>query len=104
MDVRRLRQQLRSIELQSGGHRPSDDLLLGALLHPETLPEEGVLDAPYTASQPCSPPDVKHSPAPESTSTEVLWALWEASSLENLSPSRAAQAPTPTQPTETSTP
>ncbi len=49
MDVRRLRQQLRSIELQSGGHRPSDDLLLGALLHPETLPEEGVGRAVHRA-------------------------------------------------------
>ena len=81
MDVRRLRQQLRSIELQSGGHRPSDDLLLGALLHPETLPEEGVGRAVHRIAAVLSA-GRKALARPESTSTEVLWALWEASSLE----------------------
>ena len=81
MDVRRLRQQLRSIELQSGGHRPSDDLLLGALLHPETLPEEGVGRAMHRIAAVLSA-GRKALARPESTSTEVLWALWEASGLE----------------------
>lgn len=81
MDVRRLRQQLRSIELQSGGHRPSDDLLLGALLHPETLPEEGVGRAVHCIAAVLSA-GRKALARPESTSTEVLWALWEASGLE----------------------
>ena len=81
MDVRRLRQQLRSIELQSGGHRPSDDLLLGALLHPETLPEEGVGRAVHRIAAVLSA-GRKALARPESTSTEVLWALWEASGLE----------------------
>lgn len=81
MDVRRLRQQLRSIELQSGGHRPSDDLLLGALLHPETLPEEGVGRAVHRITAVLSA-GRKALARPESTSTEVLWALWEASGLE----------------------
>lgn len=81
MDVRRLRQQLRSIELQSGGHRPSDDLLLGALLHPETLPEEGVGRAVHRIAAVLSA-GRKALARPESTSTEVLWALWEASCLE----------------------
>lgn len=81
MDVRRLRQQLRSIELQSGGHRPSDDLLLGALLHPETLPEEGVGRAVHRIAAVLSA-GRKTLARPESTSTEVLWALWEASGLE----------------------
>ena len=81
MDVRRLRQQLRSIELQSGGHRPSDDLLLGALRHPETLPEEGVGRAVHRLAAVLSAG--RQAPArPASTSTEVLWALWEASGLE----------------------
>lgn len=83
MDVRRLRQQLRSIELQSGGHRPSDDLLLGALLHPETLPEEGVGRAVHRIAAVLSA-GRKALARPESTSTEVLWALWEASSLEKV--------------------
>ena len=81
MDVRRLRQRLRSIELQSGGHRPSDDLLLGALLHPETLPEEGVGRAVHRIAAVLSA-GRKALARPESTSTEVLWALWEASGLE----------------------
>ena len=81
MDVRRLRQQLRSIELQSGGHRPSEDLLLGALLHPETLPEEGVGRAVHRIAAVLSA-GRKALARPESTSTEVLWALWEASGLE----------------------
>ena len=81
MDVRRIRQQLRSIELQSGGHRPSDDLLLGALLHPETLPEEGVGRAVHRIAAVLSA-GRKALARPESTSTEVLWALWEASGLE----------------------
>lgn len=81
MDVRRLRQQLRSIELQSGGHRPSGDLLLGALLHPETLPEEGVGRAVHRIAAVLSA-GRKALARPESTSTEVLWALWEASGLE----------------------
>lgn len=81
MDVRRLRQQLRSIELQSGGHRPSDDLLLGALLHPETLPEEGVGRAVHRIAAVLSA-GRKALARPESTSTEVLWALWGASGLE----------------------
>ena len=77
MDVRRLRQQLRSIELQSGGHRPSDDLLLGALLHPETLPEEGVGRAVHRIAAVLSA-GRKALARPESTSTEVLWVpgLW----------------------------
>ena len=83
MDVRRLRQQLRSIELQSGGHRPSDDLLLGALLHPETLPEEGVGRAVHRIAAVLSA-GRKALARPESTSTEVLWALWEASGLEKI--------------------
>ena len=83
MDVRRLRQQLRSIELQSGGHRPSDDLLLGVLLHPETLPEEGVGRAVHRIAAVLSA-GRKALARPESTSTEVLWALWEASSLEKV--------------------
>lgn len=81
MDVRRLRQQLRSVELQTGGHRPSDDLLLGALLHPETLPEEGVGRAVHRIAAVLSA-GRKALARPESTSTEVLWALWEASGLE----------------------
>lgn len=83
MDVRRLRQQLRSIELQSGGHRPSDDLLLGALLHPETLPEEGAGRAVHRIAAVLSA-GRKALARPESTSTEVLWALWEASGLEKV--------------------
>lgn len=81
MDVRRLRQQLRSIELQTGGHRPSDDLLLGALLHPETLPAEGVGRAVHRIAAVLSA-GRKALARPDSTSTEVLWALWEASGLE----------------------
>lgn len=81
MDVRRLRQQLRSVELQSGGHRPSDDLLLGALLHPETLTEEGVGRAVHRIAAVLSA-GRKALARPDSTSTEVLWALWEASGLE----------------------
>lgn len=81
MDVRRLRQQLRSVELQTGGHRPSDDLLLGALLHPETLPDEGVGRAVHRIAAVLSA-GRKALARPESTSTEVLWALWEASGLE----------------------
>ena len=81
MDVRRLRQQLRSVELQTGGHRPSDDLLLGALLHPETLPEEGVGRAVHRIAVVLSA-GRKALARPDSTSTEVLWALWEASGLE----------------------
>lgn len=81
MDVRRLRQQLRSVELQTGGHRPSDDLLLGALLHPETLPAEGVGRAVHRIAAVLSA-GRKALAQPDSTSTEVLWALWEASGLE----------------------
>ena len=81
MDVRRLRQQLRSVELQTGGHRPSDDLLLGALLHPETLPEEGVGRAVHRIAAVLSA-GRKALARTDSTSTEVLWALWEASGLE----------------------
>ena len=81
MDVRRLRQQLRSVELQTGGHRPSDDLLLGALLHPETLPTEGVGRAVHRIAAVLSA-GRKALARPDSTSTEVLWALWEASGLE----------------------
>ncbi|MBS6434332.1 MAG: UvrD-helicase domain-containing protein, partial [Rothia mucilaginosa] len=81
MDVRRLRQQLRSVELQTGGHRPSDDLLLGALLHPETLPDEGVGRAVHRIAAVLSA-GRKALARPDSTSTEVLWALWEASGLE----------------------
>lgn len=81
MDVRRLRQQLRSVELQTGGHRPSDDLLLGALLHPETLPAEGVGRAVHRIATVLSA-GRKALARPDSTSTEVLWALWEASGLE----------------------
>lgn len=81
MDVRRLRQQLRSVELQTGGHRPSDDLLLGALLHPETLPAEGVGRAVHRIAAVLSA-GRKALARPNSTSTEVLWALWEASGLE----------------------
>ena len=81
MDVRRLRQQLRSVELQSGGHRPSDDLLLGALLHPEPLPAEGVGRAVHRIAAVLSA-GRKALARPDSTSTEVLWALWEASGLE----------------------
>lgn len=81
MDVRRLRQQLRSVELQTGGHRPSDDLLLGALLHPETLPEEGVGRAVHRIAAVLSA-GRKALARPDSTSTEVLWALWEANGLE----------------------
>ncbi|MDU6366974.1 MAG: PD-(D/E)XK nuclease family protein [Rothia mucilaginosa] len=81
MDVRRLRQQLRSVELQTGGHRPSDDLLLGALLHPETLPAEGVGRAVHRIAAVLSA-GRKALARSESTSTEVLWALWEASGLE----------------------
>lgn len=81
MDVRRLRQQLRSVELQTSGHRPSDDLLLGALLHPETLPAEGVGRAVHRIAAVLSA-GRKALARPDSTSTEVLWALWEASGLE----------------------
>ena len=81
MDVRRLRQQLRSVELQTGGHRPSDDLLLGALLHPETLPAEGVGRAVHRIAAVLSA-GRKALARPDSTGTEVLWALWEASGLE----------------------
>lgn len=81
MDVRRLRQQLRSVELQTGGHRPSDDLLLGALLHPETLPAEGMGRAVHRIAAVLSA-GRKALARPDSTSTEVLWALWEASGLE----------------------
>jgi len=42
MEVRRLRQQLRAAELRAGGHRCSDDLLLGALLNPQALPAQGI--------------------------------------------------------------
>ena len=83
MDVRRLRQQLRSLELQAGGNRPSDDLLLGVLLHPETLPAEGVGRAVHRIAAVLSAGRTALA-RPDSTSTEVLWALWEASGLEKI--------------------
>ena len=90
------------LNCKTGGHRPSDDLLLGALLHPETLPAEGVGRAVHRIAAVLS---AGRGPLarPDSTSTEVLWALWEASGLEKPgSPRRAARDPKPMPPTATS--
>ena len=81
MDVRRLRQQLRAAELRAGGRRSSDDLLLGALLNPEALPDYGVGTAIRRVSRVLAAGQQALN-APGANAETVLWALWQASGLE----------------------
>ncbi|MDO5751072.1 MAG: PD-(D/E)XK nuclease family protein [Rothia sp. (in: high G+C Gram-positive bacteria)] len=83
MEVRRLRQQLRAAELLAGGTRPSDELLLGALLDPEALPAEGIGVAARRVSAVLSA-GMRALNDPDADAQSVLWELWEASGLERI--------------------
>ncbi|OMH35287.1 hypothetical protein BGP79_02150 [Tersicoccus sp. Bi-70] len=82
LSLRRLRQQLRALELEAGGGRASDELLVEALETPGALTGltrdaqaarlvAGMLAAGTAAAE-----------EPGATPETVLWALWEASGAE----------------------
>ena len=81
LELRRLRQALRQLELSSGGGRSSDALLVEALEAP------GILDALGTEAQAArrvARMIVRGRAAaaePGATAETVLWALWEAAGL-----------------------
>ena len=84
-------------ELRAGGRRSSDDLLLGALLNPEALPDYGVGTAIRRVSRVLAAGQQALN-APGANAETVLWALWQASGLEktwvNSSATKQAR-PTP---------
>lgn len=90
MEVRRLRQQLRAAELRAGGHRCSDDLLLGALLNPQALPAQGIGVAVRRVARVLA---AGHKALTErgANAETVLWALWQASGLEKIWVTESAQ-------------
>lgn len=83
MDVRRLRQQLRAAELRAGGRRSSDDLLLGALLNPDALPQYGTGAAVNRVARVLTAGQ-RALNEPGGNAETVLWALWQASGLEKI--------------------
>ncbi|HET8599931.1 MAG TPA: ATP-dependent DNA helicase [Segeticoccus sp.] len=89
--VRRLRRSLRRRELEDGGGRTSDELLVEALLHPEELLRLGpeafparrvatVIRAGVEAAR-AEGDSGERRWAPGVTAESVLWAMWQASGL-----------------------
>lgn len=78
LQLRRLRQALRQQELQAGGGRASDELLVEALLHPEKLAPLGweAGNATRIAAMVAAGHDAVAQPG--ANAETVLWALWEA--------------------------
>jgi superfamily I DNA/RNA helicase/RecB family exonuclease len=80
--LRRLRRALRCSELDSGGARSSDELLVNSLVAPEALAMLGPEAAPArrVASAITAGVDAAR-PAWGVTAESVLWALWQATGL-----------------------
>ncbi len=80
MDIRRLRQELRAQELQDGGRRSSDQLLVQAIMDPSQLPKNRATAAAYRLNRVLSAGQKALKQTSASAET-VLWELWQASGL-----------------------
>jgi superfamily I DNA/RNA helicase len=81
LELRRLRQSLRQLELSAGGGRASDALLIEAIEVPGTLDSLGV---EASAARRVARMIVRGRAAaaePGATAESVLWALWDAAGL-----------------------
>ncbi len=92
VSLRRLRRSLRRVELESGGSRGSDELLVAALLDPEGMllsqaeaaPARRVgraLAAGVEAARTVTDGQGARRWAPGVTAETVLWAMWDATGL-----------------------
>ncbi|WP_077490029.1 ATP-dependent helicase [Sinomonas mesophila] len=81
LELRRLRQSLRQLELSSGGGRSSDALLVEALEVPGTLDALGTEAQAARRIARMLVRGRRASAEPGATAETVLWALWEAAGL-----------------------
>jgi superfamily I DNA/RNA helicase/RecB family exonuclease len=81
LELRRLRQALRQLELAGGGGRASDALLVEALEAPGVLAELGVEGQAARRIGRMVERGRKAAAEPGATAETVLWALWEAAGL-----------------------
>ena len=113
--LRRLRRALRREELDAGGGRTSDELLVAGIVNPDFLANVGPEAAPARRVARAIAAGVEAARtvdedgalrwAPGVTAETVLWAMWEATGLADLArPSRWAAASRGRAPTVTSTP
>lgn len=81
LELRRLRQSLRQLELSAGGGRASDALLVEALQVPGTLGSLGVEASAARRVSRMIEKGRAASAEPGATAETVLWALWDAAGL-----------------------
>lgn len=81
IELRRLRQSLRREELQGGGGRSSDALLVEALLQPGALATLGVEGSAARRLARMLAAGAEAAGQPGANAESVLWALWNATGL-----------------------
>ncbi|WP_354214400.1 MULTISPECIES: ATP-dependent DNA helicase [unclassified Arthrobacter] len=83
IELRRLRQSLRREELQGGGGRTSDALLVEALLEPGALVTLGVEGRSARRTARMIQAGRKAAAQPGANAETVLWSLWHSTGLAN---------------------
>ncbi|WP_284978887.1 ATP-dependent DNA helicase [Arthrobacter sp. fls2-241-R2A-200] len=83
IELRRLRQSLRSEELLGGGGRSSDVLLVEALLQPGALASLGIEGTSARRLARVIAAGVEAVGRPGANAESVLWALWQATGLSS---------------------
>ncbi|MDP9997598.1 superfamily I DNA/RNA helicase [Pseudarthrobacter sulfonivorans] len=83
IELRRLRQSLRREELQGGGGRTSDALLVEALLEPGALVTLGVEGRSARRTARMIQAGQNAAARPGANAETVLWALWHSTGLAN---------------------
>ncbi|KSU79067.1 ATP-dependent helicase [Pseudarthrobacter enclensis] len=81
LELRRLRQSLRSEELAGGGGRSSDSLLVEALLEPGALGTLGIEGRAARRTARMIQAGKEAAVQPGANAESVLWALWNATGL-----------------------
>ncbi|MFJ3956394.1 ATP-dependent helicase [Arthrobacter sp. NPDC090010] len=81
LDIRRLRQRLRTVERASGGGRNSDELLIDALNEPHWLEDLGLEARHAVRIARMLAAGHRAAAEPAANGETVLWAVWKASAL-----------------------
>ncbi|WP_354146580.1 ATP-dependent DNA helicase [Arthrobacter sp. 754] len=84
IELRRLRQSLRQEELQGGGGRTSDALLVEALLEPGALGTLGMEGRAARRTARMIQAGRAAAAGPGANAESVLWALWHSTGLANV--------------------
>ena len=84
IELRRLRQSLRREELQGGGGRTSDALLVEALLEPGALATLGMEGRSARRTARMIQAGQNAASQPGANAETVLWALWHSTGLANV--------------------